>query len=176
MSIKLLDAADRPSLMELRSFPSKGGTVDIAEQISTKYKDFGICLLNDDSGAILSSIEHSYGPHINDILIQIFTKWLLGSGKRPETWTVFVNCLRVVKLNILADTIEGEYDYPVPVSAQEYSAKPKHTPTSSPPAAEVKATPTSNAKRGEWYSKSSVLGCSLKIIVAICPAVKGYRV
>ena len=35
--------------------------------------------------------------------------YIIGSGKRPETWATLVICLRQVKLNDLADIIEAEY-------------------------------------------------------------------
>ena len=33
-----------------------------------------------------------------------------GGGKRPETWTTVVECLRVVDLNYLADSVENLFE------------------------------------------------------------------
>lgn len=82
----------------------------MVEHISPNSKEFGTCLLDDDDGVAFKSIEHSFGPHVGNILNELFVQWLSGRGKRPETWSTFVNCLRVVRLNFLADSIEEVYD------------------------------------------------------------------
>ena len=42
-------------------------------------------------------------------MTDILTQWLNGPKKSRVTWGVFVDCLRVVQLNVLADTIEKQY-------------------------------------------------------------------
>ena len=145
----MIITAGTPKLTVLRSFPtSDGKTVDIAEHIGTSYEDFGICLLDDAHGTILAGIRYSHQT-LNSMLNEILRRWLLGSGKRPETWTVFVQCLRVAKLHFLADTIEEQYmsetksastNQPAESGAQEVTEtfSPTHVIQSS----EVKTIPT----------------------------------
>ena len=73
----------------------------------------------------MTSIRHSSGPKIDSILNEVFRKWLAGSGRMPVMWTTFVKCLRNVKLNRLADTIEEEY---ISEPAKVGDTKPKDVP------------------------------------------------
>ena len=100
-------AGDRPTLRNLKKFPVKHGKpIDIPVRIGINYRSFGIFLLEDDYGAIVSVIEgkmHFNSEKINeDILMQ----WIGGKGKRPFTWDTLVTCLRDVELGTLANDIE----------------------------------------------------------------------
>lgn len=131
----LIITADTPKLTVLRSFPaSDDKIIDIAEHIGTSYEAFGICILDDELGTTLAGIKYSH-QNLNSMLNEIFRRWLLGSGKRPETWSVFVHCLRVANLHVLADTIE-----------KQYMSKTKSTHTNQPTESSVQKaskTPTS---------------------------------
>ena len=117
----LIITADTPKLTVLRNFPaSDGRTIDIAEYIGTSHENFGICILDDDHGTKLAGIRYSHQT-LNSILHEVFRRWLSGNGKRPETWSVFVHCLRVASLHFLADTIE-----------EQYTSETKSTPTNQP--------------------------------------------
>ena len=94
----------------MKSFTSANGEkINIVERIGIHYEDFGICILKDDHGTKVSNIRQSQHYQVNSIVTEIVRDWLKGRGKRPETWAVFVDCLRVVQLNDLADTIEKQY-------------------------------------------------------------------
>ena len=104
------DTADHPNLTILKSFTSANGEkTNIIERIGIHYEDFGICILKDDHGTKVSNIRQSRHYQVNSIVTEIVRDWLKGRGKRPETWAVFVDCLRVVQLNVLADIIEEQY-------------------------------------------------------------------
>ena len=48
--------------------------------------------------------------HLNDaerINKEILERWLVGTGKKPVTWTTLVEVLRDIELSILADDIEA---------------------------------------------------------------------
>ena len=103
--------ADKPTLPLLKNFPSANGErINVAEQIGTYYEDFGTCLLEDRHGTIVSNMKGTHHNRVISIVTEIVREWLKGRGKRPETWPVFIDCLRVVQLNVLADTIEEEYE------------------------------------------------------------------
>lgn len=111
--ILLLFLADRPRLQELQSFgTSDGKKIDMAEHIAPIGSKFGTCLLDDDDGVLFKNIESSKShAGITGILNEVFYQFLAGRGKRPETWATFVNCLRVARLNFLADSIEAAYEH-----------------------------------------------------------------
>lgn len=129
--------ADRPRLTDLRSFDTLNGKrIDIAEHIAPNSEEFGICLLDDVDGVSFTTIEGSLGPRASttDILSELFRQWLAGRGKRPETWATFVNCLRIVRLNYLADSIETVYEHNI------VNSPPSNTITKPVPA--VTSTPS----------------------------------
>ena len=113
----------------------------MAEHIAPNSKAFGICLLNDDDGVAFKSIEDSHAGNI-DILNELFYRWLAGRGKRPETWATFVKCLRVVRLNYLADSIENVYDLP----------SVKNPPTNTIPTLASAVAPTPSVQRLGWLT------------------------
>lgn len=53
-----LNTGDRPTLPTLLNFPvTPQKKVDIIKQISTKYWELGVILLNDESGAEITAIK-----------------------------------------------------------------------------------------------------------------------
>ena len=48
-----------------------------------------------------------------------------GGGKRPETWATVVECLRVAKLNYLADSVEKVFEDEPPISQPEPPSTPQ---------------------------------------------------
>ena len=68
---------------------------------------FGVLLLNDKSGAIISALERQHRSRATSINFDILRQWIQGSGKQPVTWETLVKVLRRIELNILADKIES---------------------------------------------------------------------
>ena len=95
----------KPSLCELLKFPGKCTWINIPEQISTNYKEFGTFLLQDDNGAIVSGIEKAKINNAHDINVAILEKWIGGKGKQPISWDTLVKCLQDAKLIALANHI-----------------------------------------------------------------------
>ena len=95
-----------PSLDALRHFPTMNGPIDIAEKIGTDYEQFGTLLLKDEDGSKVNNIEVSKRGHPVDITVEILEQWRLGRGRSPVTWPTLVECLRDIKLTVLADKIE----------------------------------------------------------------------
>ena len=96
---------DAPSLVKFISFPMAESRVNLAEKIGVKFYDFGILLLNDDSGDLISSIERKQSQNASGINVEVFKMWLQGRGKQPVTWDTLVAVLRDIGLNKLADDI-----------------------------------------------------------------------
>ena len=99
-----------PPLLELPvllSFPVPQGqkTINIPQEISTKYRTFGINLLNDRTGAIVDGIVHKHREDPLQINIDILQRWIRGEGRKPVSWETLTDCLRDTGLSELADDI-----------------------------------------------------------------------
>ena len=97
-----------PTLPLLLNCPVGGGaTINIIQEIGTNYSNFGICLLNDNNGAIVGALQHEHQRNSESINRAVFRKWMQGSGRRPITWSTLATALRDASLHALADQIEG---------------------------------------------------------------------
>ena len=79
--------------------------VNLAEKIGVKCHDFGVLLLNDDSGDVISFIEREQRGNACGINLEVFRMWLRGTGKQPATWDTLVGVLNDIGLNKLANDI-----------------------------------------------------------------------
>ena len=92
--------------MKLLSFPGKSGNIiNIPEQIGTKYRMFGILLLNDKGGAEVSAIIKEYHKDAAEINLEILRRWIEGKGK-PLGWDTLINVLQNIQLGTLASDIK----------------------------------------------------------------------
>ena len=82
----------------------------IIEQIGVDYLGFGMCLLDDSDGNRVKVIETFRHCHPDSILFDILQDWLKGRGRRPETWSTLLECLRNIRLHALADNLEYVLD------------------------------------------------------------------
>lgn len=97
---------DRPTLTELVCFQNGTTSINIPQQIGTKYLQFGILLLNDSTGDRVDSIKHEHSQHAENINIQILQEWIKGNGKEPVSWKTLTEVLRKIGLSRLATEIE----------------------------------------------------------------------
>ena len=103
----LLFPADcSPNLLTLEKFPGPNGPIKILEQIAAHYQVFGLFLLNDTNGALVSAIQREYFHVPIDITRAILRQWLQTGEPSTVTWRVLVQCLRDSELNSLASEIE----------------------------------------------------------------------
>ena len=82
-----------------------GGKVNLAEKISN-YWDFGVLLLEDDTGDRVTAIEKEQGKSTVDINRQILRLWVQGKGRQPVTWNTLVTVLQDIGLVTLAKEID----------------------------------------------------------------------
>ena len=82
----------------------------IIEQIGVDCFQFGVCLLDDSDGNRVKVIETFRHCHPDSILFDILQDWLKGKGRRPETWSTLLECLRNTRLHALADNLEYVLD------------------------------------------------------------------
>ena len=94
-----------PTLPELLHFPVGEERINIIEQIGTKYYEFGIHLLQDNTGSKMDTImADCHGVSLN-INRQILCKWIRGGGKQPVTWATLATEIDKCGLTELAKTI-----------------------------------------------------------------------
>lgn len=94
-----------PSLGKLICFPTPRGPVNLAEEVGAQYWQFGILLLDDETGARVSAIEKELGRSAIDINCRVFQMWLSGKGRQPVSWDTLVTVLEDVGLNTLAKSM-----------------------------------------------------------------------
>ena len=95
-----------PSMLDLLRFPGTGKTFSILERIGTNYSDFGIHLLEDETGTVVDSIVKENRENAKDINRTISMRWLQGQGQKPVTWRTLIEVLRDADLTVLASDIE----------------------------------------------------------------------
>ena len=90
---------------KLLNFPLKNGTyINIPQQIGTKYFQFGIQLLNDETGAEIEAIVSKYREEAEEINLKILRLWIGGKGK-PLDWDNLIQVLKAIGLGTLAGDI-----------------------------------------------------------------------
>ncbi len=97
-----------PRLPELLRFDGRHATINIPQQISIKFKKFGVFLLNDATGARVDALVHQHREDAEAINQAVLQEWLQGMGKQPVTWRTLVDVLRDCQLNTLADDISEQ--------------------------------------------------------------------
>ena len=71
--------------------------MNIAEQIGANYLKFGIFLLEDSNGAIVTALENEHLKNAERINVTILQRWLNGKGVKPVTWPSLVTVLREIE-------------------------------------------------------------------------------
>ena len=96
---------DRPTMMELIRFRGRERIINIPQEISTKYHQFAVLLLEDSTGARIRSTEQKHSNSPEEINVNILEQWIEGTGRKPVTWRTLVEVLYDVQLTSLADDI-----------------------------------------------------------------------
>ena len=79
---------------------------DVPEQVGTKFRKFGILLLEDQNGTQVDSIDDEFRGNTERINTKILQCWLQGKGL-SVSWEALLNTLRACSLNELANQIES---------------------------------------------------------------------
>lgn len=109
LSCALTDTTDPtvPKMKELIKFAGVERTINIPEEIGTKYSHFGIFLLEDGFGATIHNIEWQYRYNSEAINIEILRRWLEGKGRKPVEWNTLIEVLKEISKHTLAKDIEN---------------------------------------------------------------------
>ena len=78
------------------------------QEIGTHYSALCPLLLNDNNGAVTSSVTSQHHHNPDAINQDILIRWLQGQGKQPVTWFTLICVLRDVELSELARGIEED--------------------------------------------------------------------
>ena len=99
-----------PTITQLLSLPSPSGKrINLTEVVGARYFEFGVHLLNDETGELVESLEIEHQKVPKNIVRNILTLWLQGRGKEV-TWSVLVECLESIGDVELAGNIKQLYD------------------------------------------------------------------
>ena len=96
----------RPTLQQLICFKTRSGNINVLEQIGTHYRELGILLLDDNTGAVTEAIIIKHNRDATTINHEIFQRWIQGKGKLPVEWSTLVELLKDIGLVQLARDME----------------------------------------------------------------------
>ena len=100
------DSSDRPTLIKCVKFEGKDGRINIPQQIGVKFRQFGLFLLEDDTGDRIQFISNSHIKDAEQINMEVLQQWINGKGKHPATWKTLTDVLHDIELHTLAREIE----------------------------------------------------------------------
>jgi len=93
-----------PKLLNL--LVKSGSYINIPQKIGIKYFQFGVLLLNDEKGDVVSAITSQYRGDAEQINLEILRLWIGGKGK-PLSWDTLIDVLKAIGLTDLAGDIEA---------------------------------------------------------------------
>ena len=93
-------------MTKLICFPMSEHKMNLVAKIGVKYYEFGILLLEDESGDQVSAIEKELRGNASDITREIFRLWLQGRGRFPVSWDTLTAVLQDIGLRKLAKDIK----------------------------------------------------------------------
>ena len=88
-------------------FRGRERRINIPQEIGIKYHDFGLLLLEDDTGARIRSLAHKHKDDAEQINMEVLRHWITGRGKHPVTWKTLTQVLHDIELGTLAREIEA---------------------------------------------------------------------
>ena len=103
--IVVLYTGGQPTLIEMVRFRGRERRINIPQEVSTKYSQFGFLLLEDSNGARVRTIEHKHQRDAEQINMEILQQWISGRGRQPVSWETLTEVLRDVELGDLASEI-----------------------------------------------------------------------
>ena len=92
-------------MLELIRFRGRERRINIPQEISTSFRNFGILLLEDTSGARIRSIVHECRDNPELINMKVLEEWIAGRGKRLVSWDTLIEVLQDIELGALARDI-----------------------------------------------------------------------
>ena len=91
---------------ELLNFKTGDHSINIAREIGSRYRSFGVQLLQESTLAHIEDLEQQYLRNGEDICYRILQEWLEGRGRKPTTWATLARVLRDIEKGELATKLE----------------------------------------------------------------------
>ena len=101
------DQAEQPTMIECIRFQGRERRINIPQEIGIKYYQFGLLLLEDDTGARIQALTHKHMKDAERINMEVLQQWLAGRGKHPITWKTLTQVLQDIELCTLAGEIKA---------------------------------------------------------------------
>ena len=127
-------------MIECVRFRGRKRRINIPQEISVKYNDFGLFLLEDENRQRVKAIVHKHINDAEEINKEILEQWITGRGMHPVTWKTLTEVLRDIELITLAQEIEAVKcheeaieDVPVGVSVNAVQRDPTKLQTAEDP-------------------------------------------
>ena len=95
------------TLIECVRFQGRERRINIPQEIGIKFHDFGLFLLEDDTGTRIPSIAYKHRDDAEQINTEVLRQWINGRGKHPVTWKTLIEVLHDIELSTLAREIEA---------------------------------------------------------------------
>lgn len=95
-----------PKILDLMRYKTSDSYINIPQRIGTKYRLFGVMLLEVDYSYI-EAVEQQFMKDAEQINCHILQEWLNGRGKQPKTWATLVEVLVDIELCTLAEEISS---------------------------------------------------------------------
>ena len=93
-------------MVECIRFRGRERRINIPQEIGIKYYQFGLLLLEDDTGTRIHALTHKHMKDAEQINMEVLQQWITGRGKHPVTWRTLTEVLQDIELNTLAGEIE----------------------------------------------------------------------
>ena len=94
-------------MIECIRFQGRERRINIPQEIGINYYQFGLLLLEDDTGTRIQALTHKHMKDAEQINMEVLQQWLAGRGKCPITWKTLSEILQDIELNTLAREIEA---------------------------------------------------------------------
>ena len=94
-------------MIECIRFRGRERRINIPQEIGVKYYQFGLLLLEDNTGARINTLTHKHMKDAEQINMEVLQQWLAGRGKHPITWKTLTEVLHDIELSRLAGEIEA---------------------------------------------------------------------
>ena len=85
-------------MMDIICFPLQDSKVNLTKEVGTNYRQFGILLLEDQTGAHISALVRELMKNTQDMSVS-------RKGRHPVSWETLISVLEDIGLNQLAKSI-----------------------------------------------------------------------
>ncbi|MCG8622948.1 MAG: death domain-containing protein, partial [Proteobacteria bacterium] len=104
-----IDETPKPNQL-IRLVGKNGEQISIRDHLAGNWEDLFLCLNfepAEENQSMIAVIKRNNAGRVEDACRDVLLKWLAGDGRKPITWTTFVEVLKDMGESSLANKIEG---------------------------------------------------------------------